>query len=565
MNQRPELRQFVEPDDGVHGRVPGARSDASARPVLPDLSAGPSCQSCAGEAKAAPRHWFDANPQGFTRAQREHTTLLFGGLTQSQDILIGGALEGLGYKVRVLDTPDNDALRFGKEFGNRGQCNPTYFTVGNLIKYLRDLEGKGLSRQEIIDNYVFTTVGACGPCRFGTYATEYRKALRDAGYTGFRVLLLDNNGGLRQACGDDVGLVLDRVFIFALIKAVMIGDILNVMAYRMRPYEVTPGATDQAVEACRKILREALSSGRNSLRAMRRCRTVLDTVELDWMRAKPKVSIIGEFWAMTTEGDGCYHLQRFLEQEGAEVDGQMVMAWVMYQVWQNRWDTRRRMMLRKSDHARMGLGDKDERKRLVQLWIAEKALKAAFHTYAWAIGLRHARLPDMDEMAELSNRFYDNHIRGGEGHMEVGKLIQTALYRKAHMVISIKPFGCMPSSGISDGIQSQVSELYPDAVFCAVETTGDAAVLLHSRVQMQLFKAREMARSEFARACEETGLDADEARLRLKRAGLNSVSGYRWRKRTAATAVAQLHAVSGGWMKRPLAATRRLLQTQPIS
>ena len=26
--------------------------------------------------------------------------------------------------------PDNDALRYGKEFGNRGQCNPTYFTVG---------------------------------------------------------------------------------------------------------------------------------------------------------------------------------------------------------------------------------------------------------------------------------------------------------------------------------------------------------------------------------------------------------------------------------------------------
>ena len=24
----------------------------------------------------------------------------------------------------------------GKEFGNRGQCNPTYFTVGNLVKYL---------------------------------------------------------------------------------------------------------------------------------------------------------------------------------------------------------------------------------------------------------------------------------------------------------------------------------------------------------------------------------------------------------------------------------------------
>jgi hypothetical protein len=46
-----------------------------------------------------------------------------------------GALRGIGYKVE-LGCPDNDALQAGKEFGNRGQCNPTYFTVGNLVKYL---------------------------------------------------------------------------------------------------------------------------------------------------------------------------------------------------------------------------------------------------------------------------------------------------------------------------------------------------------------------------------------------------------------------------------------------
>ena len=30
----------------------------------------------------------------------------------------------------------------------------------------------------------------------------------------------------------------------------------------------------------------------------------------------------------------------------------------------------------------------------------------------------------MDEIATISHQFYDNHLRGGEGHMEVGKLIQ---------------------------------------------------------------------------------------------------------------------------------------------
>ena len=46
--------------------------------------------------------------------------------------------------------------------------------------------------------------------------------------------------------------------------------------------------------------------------------------KVDRTSAKPKVSIIGEFWAMTTEGDGNYQLQRFLESEGAESDIQFV-------------------------------------------------------------------------------------------------------------------------------------------------------------------------------------------------------------------------------------------------
>ena len=78
-------------------------------------------------------HWRDDNHQKFTAQQRAHTTLLISGLTMAHDLFLQGALGGIGYKVKAIDCPDNDALRLGKEFGNRGQCNPTYFTVGNLV------------------------------------------------------------------------------------------------------------------------------------------------------------------------------------------------------------------------------------------------------------------------------------------------------------------------------------------------------------------------------------------------------------------------------------------------
>jgi len=115
-------------------------------------------------------------------------------------------------------------------------------------------------------------------------------------------------------------------------------------------------------------------------------------------------------------------------------------------------------------------------------------------------------------------------LRGGEGHMEVGKLIQTVKHRKAHMVISIKPFGCMPSSGVSDGVQSLITARYPEAIFTAIETTGDGEVNVQSRIQMDLFKARKRAEAEYRTAIERSGLEESilEQKFRRKAKALHN-------------------------------------------
>src|SRR3954447_8899425 len=206
------------------------------------------------------QHWFDGmiDPQ-FKKSERASTTLLVSGLTAAHDYLVRAALEGIGYNVEVIEAPTYDALRYGKEFGNRGQCNPTYFTVGNLVKFLTERgQRDGLSQAEMVKKYVFLTAGACGPCRFGMYATEYRKALRDAGFDGFRVMLFQQKGGLKQATGDEVGLEMSPKFFLGLLTAIIAGDVINGMGYRMRPYEIEAGATDRALEATRKYVHGAL-------------------------------------------------------------------------------------------------------------------------------------------------------------------------------------------------------------------------------------------------------------------------------------------------------------------
>lgn len=451
-------------------------------------------------------HWFDPVPRRFPAKDKANTTILFGGLTMVQDYLVEGALSGLGYRIKHLDCPDNESLRFGKEFGNRGQCNPTYFTVGNLIKhlyYLRDTEGK--SKEEIISNYLFVTSGSCGPCRFGAYVTEYRKALRDAGFDGFRVLLFQQADGLKQTTGDKAALKLNTAFFFSFLKAVLLGDILNALGYRIRPYEVEPGATDAALERCKRHLHAALSRRKALAPTLLRCRKELRGVRVNRAQPKPKVSVIGEFWAMTTEGDGNYRLQRFLESEGAEVEVQPVTAWILFLIWAGRYDTMQRMSLREADGGRKGLQGKNPLNRLRLLALADRAVRVLFQTYARLIGLHGYHLPDMEEIAEVAHGHYNNQLRGGEGHMEVGKLILNIVKRKANMTVSVKPFGCMPSSGVSDGVQSLITEKYPEAIFLPVETTGDGAINVYSRIQMMLFKAKQAAGKEFAAALTSKG------------------------------------------------------------
>ena len=450
-------------------------------------------------------HWVDENPNTFHSNQRDTTTVLFGGLTLMQDVFIQAACTGIGYKFQALDCPDNAAMQVGKEFGNRGQCNPTYFTVGNLVKYLIHLRDvKGVSTEEIIESYIFTTAGACGPCRFGLYVTEYRKALRDAGFEGFRVLLFESAGGVQQG-GENLGLDFNPTFFKAMFKAIIIGDVINLLAYRMRPYEKIEGEVNRVLESCKQLIVEKLEANKNVMSALRNVKRKLSVVELDRFRVKPKVSVIGEFWAMTTEGDGNYHLQKFLEKEGAEVDIQPVTNWTLYMIWAEQYDSRQQLKLSLPWTEKLKL-----RKKLVLLKLADIVMQAWFNRYAKAVGLNDYHLADMDLLAEDSHAYYANELRGGEGHMEVGKLIQAVKYKKSHLVVSVKPFGCMPSSGVSDGVQSLVTGQYPEANFLAIETSGDGAVNVYSRLQMALFKARKKAQQDMDTVLKEVGVSAEE-------------------------------------------------------
>lgn len=446
----------------------------------------------------------------FRESERDRVTILFGGLTRTHDYVLKAAAEGKGYHVRDLPTPDNAALAVGKEYGNRGQCNPTYYTVGNLVKHLRELREAG--ETEIEERYVLITAGACGPCRFGMYESEYRKALTDAGFPRFRVLIFQQTGGMEETGklgqteeGERPGLRLDRAFYLAILRAMIASDIVNTMAHSIRPYELEPGATDRALDEARDILARSFQQGNSVWMALRRIRRLYDTIDVDYTRVRPKVKITGEFWAQTTEGDGSYRLQSWLESEGAEVLTEPVGTWIDYILWSAIRKTRDRLGIRRG-----------ARKRLLSLWLGLCLYKSFYTFYRSALSYRTPPLTSQQELAKRADDYYNVRLGGGEGHMEVGKHILAVEQKKAHMITSIKPFGCMPSTQ-SDGVQSKVMADLKDSIFIPIETSGDGEVNVKSRVQMKLYEARVRARDELQQALDEHGVTIEDVRAYVER------------------------------------------------
>ena len=244
------------------------------------------------------------------------------------------------------------------------------------------------------------------------------------------------------------------------------------------------------------VLREKKSV----FRGLRRVRKMFSSIEADYTRVKPKVKITGEFWAQTTEGDGNYHMFRWLESEGAEVLVEPIGTWVEYLIWSAKHTFEERAQV-----------DKSKKDVVRKLTLGQVVFRQWYNLYRWALGFKTDTLPNQKKLAEYAKAYYNTHLKGGEGHLEIGKNIMTTAEKHAQMVISLKPFGCMPST-MSDGVQSRVVADYKDAIYIPIETSGDGEVNVKSRVQMKLYEAKMKAREEMKELLDERGVTIEQVK-----------------------------------------------------
>jgi predicted nucleotide-binding protein (sugar kinase/HSP70/actin superfamily) len=535
----------------------------------------------AGEKTVSGPHYRLAPRAPFTRRERDAVTVIFGGLTPAHERLFKALLESRGFRVAILPTPTLADYQVGRRYANNGFCNPLYFTGGSLINFLRCEEAAGLSRSDVCRRYVYITTRSAGPCRLGVYEQEYRNMLVNAGYASFRVFAFSDTLSMETESGDE-GFPFDLHFYANLLSALMVGDTLNDLANRTRPYECRPGATDDAWEEAVRYAEKTLRTrpplnawmerrlpswlrapltlvGRmltwsmdlRLLRVILHARRRFRAVRVNPLRVCPAVKLIGEFWAQTTLGDGNFRAHSFLERHGAEIVVEPISVWVLYLLFEA--DQNRRLRLRQHFHNR-GSGVKEwlrSARRVARsgmeaavFRLAELLFRLKYNLIRGLFSFVPDRLPDIRDFGRLAKEYYNPFLAGGESHMEVGKTLYYTQTNRVHLILSLKPFGCLPS-GMSDGVQPLVRAQHPETLFLSIETSGEGSTNAQSRMLMVLNTAEERARRELLqaqKALQDSGKHAEAVRERFS-GGVSALRPCRFRRSYAARAAEELAAL----------------------
>jgi len=245
--------------------------------------------------------------------------------------LLAGVFQGFGTPAEVMET--YTGLDLGKKYTSGKECFPCVVTLGDIL-YFMEKEKERLGDKFNPENYMYFMPEADGPCRFGMYNKLHR-------------IILDTLPGLEKVqitslSSDDAydlqGLVPTekmQEFRKAGFLSVVVGDILDRLLWRIRPYERSEGITDAFILQARTRLSESFAKHSSSGNL---APILLDLEEIvkqakglidPSIPRKPLIGVVGEIYVRTHVKSNQDTI-RVLERYGAEVVNASIGEWINY-------------------------------------------------------------------------------------------------------------------------------------------------------------------------------------------------------------------------------------------
>ena len=245
--------------------------------------------------------------------------------------LIAATFRSFGINAVVMET--YEGIDLGKEFTSGKECFPCQVTTGDILLFIKK-EKERLGDQFKPENYVYFMPEAEGPCRFGMY-NKYQRIVLDS-FPEMREVKIGsltskNSYSLAGMIEKEKTREVRKVAYFS----VVIGDVLDRLLWRVRPYEKEPGMADDFIERAMKTMFdafEAYGANKDFDRILDRLEEVVKeghSMVDPGIPAKPLIGIVGEIY-LRTHVRSNQDVIRYLEKYGAEVVNASIAEWVNY-------------------------------------------------------------------------------------------------------------------------------------------------------------------------------------------------------------------------------------------
>jgi predicted CoA-substrate-specific enzyme activase len=395
--------------------------------------------------------------------------------------LLAASFRHLGVKASALPPPASDELKIGKGYASCKECLPLMLTVGSLFEYL----DHRVDDHELLVYFMPTT---SGPCRFGQYNILIKNLIQKMRLENMTQISLTSENSYAGLGTDFSARAFQAVIISDVLEEIY-SAILTISRDKEKSLKVYHEVCEKIINSVEKDtwknLREKLREAANSLN---------DIEKLQPLEQTPKAAMVGEIY-VRRDGFSRQYLVEKLAQKGIMVKTAPVAEWIYF------CDYLIKNNLIESTGKKGYIGSHIERFFKNSY---EKTIKEIFARS----GLYEAHQVDVERMIQNVSDLISPSLTV-ETILTVGAAI-TEVVEDVEGVISIGPFGCMPSriaeavinAKMNEGkleiardkkLVAKVMQQYPSLPFIAIETDGNSfPQVIEARLEIFCLQVKRM-------------------------------------------------------------------------
>ncbi|WP_163654561.1 2-hydroxyacyl-CoA dehydratase [Listeria sp. PSOL-1] len=402
----------------------------------------------------------------FTKEMRQNYTILAPQLAPTHFALLEAAGKACGLALEILPAVTPRAVDEGLRYVNNDACYPAILTIGQMMDALKHGE-YDLNKTAVL----MTQTG--GGCRATNYISMLKKALNEADLNHIPVISLNASGLEKQP-----GFKMTPKILTRFMAGLAIGDALDKMLYRTRPYEAVSGSANE-------LYQKLLTQGKKLMRHYsfgaykqfaKEIVTAFDTLPL-CDEKKPRVGVVGEILVKFHPGAN-HKIVDVIESEGGEAVVPDLMDFLLYCCY--------------DEHFAVNAFGRSKVKSFVKQSIAiptinhfRKPISDAFRN-----SQRFEAPESIEVLAEKASQLLSLGNKMGEGWFLTGEMFEL-LDHHVPNIACLQPFACLPNHITGRGMIKGLKKLYPHANIMSIDyDSGSSSVNQLNRIKLMLSIAR---------------------------------------------------------------------------